>query len=135
MELFEVTVKTGEDIRETIGNFVLENGWESVYVIGAIGSVIDMSFTTPVENSLPLRTAVTPMNGAAELVSLTGEIMRREKMDPALSSVYTDTDNPLFIHLHACCATAGGHMMGGGLKTGKAFRALRVFMTPIENIV
>lgn len=132
-ELYEVTVKTGEDIRQVITDYVLEKGWESVYVIGAIGSVIDMSFTAPIENTLPLRTASTPCNGAAELVALTGEVMLRERMDPALATVYTDTTNPLFVHLHACCATAGGHMMGGGLKAGKAFRAVRVFMTPIQD--
>lgn len=131
-ELYEVTVKAGEDIRQVITEYILNKGWESAYVIGAIGSVIDVSFTTPIENSLPLRTAATPCNGAAELVALTGEVMRRECMDPALATVYTDTQNPLFVHLHACCATAGGHMMGGGLKTGKAFRAVRVFMTPLE---
>lgn len=131
-ELYEVTVKTGEDIRQVIGDYILKMGWESVYVIGAIGSVIDMSFTAPIENTLPLRTASTPCSGAAELVALTGEVMKRERMDPALAGVYTDTSNPLFVHLHACVATAGGHMMGGGLKSGKAFRAVRVFMTPLE---
>lgn len=130
-ELFEVTVPSGGDIRRTLEDYVLSQGWESVYVIGAIGSVTDMRFTTPVENTLPLRTAVTPCNGAAELVAMTGEIMKREFMDPALAGVYADAESPLFIHLHACCATAGGHMMGGGLKTGKAFRAVRIFMTPI----
>ena len=125
-ELYEVTVKSGEDIRQVIGDYILSMGWESVYVIGAIGSVIDMSFTAPIENSLPLRTASTPCSGAAELVALTGEVMKRERMDPALAAVYTDTQSPLFVHLHACCATAGGHMMGG------AFRAVRVFMTPLE---
>ncbi len=131
-ELFEVTVKAGEDIRQVVSDYVLSKGWHNVYVIGGVGSVIDMRFTTPVENELPLRTASTPCRDAAELVALTGEVMDRELMDPALATVYTDTSSPLFVHLHACCATAGGHMMGGGLKSGKAFRAVRVFMTPIE---
>ena len=130
-ELYELNLKTGEDIRQSISDYILKMGWESVYVIGAIGSVIDMVYTTPVENTLPLRTAGTPCSGAAELVSMTGEVMKREYMDPALASVYTDTENPLFVHLHVCCATAGGHMMGGGLKSGKAFRAVRIFMTPL----
>jgi len=131
-ELYEVTVKSGEDIRRVLADYILEKGWESVYVIGGIGSVIDMRFTAPVENTLPLRTAATPCGGAAELVALTGEVMKRERMDPALAAVYTDTESPLFVHLHACCATAGGHMMGGGLKEGRAFRAVRIFMTPLE---
>ncbi len=131
-ELYDLTIESGEDIRQTITDYILEKGWESVYITGAIGSVIDMVLTTPVENTLPLRTASTPCSGAAELVSMTGEVMKRELMDPALATVYTDTDNPLFVHLHACCATAGGHVMGGGVKAGRAFRALRVFMIPLE---
>ena len=129
--MFEVTVKSGEDLRGAITAFVLEKGWKNVLIPCAIGSVIDMVFTTPVENTLPLKTARTPVSGAAELLSLTGEIMTKDRMDPALSAVYKD-DGPLFVHIHASCATAGGHVCGGGLAGGKAFRAVRVFLMPLD---
>ena len=130
--IFEVTVKSGEDIRGAIERFVLQKGWSSVIIPCAIGSVIDMVFTTPVENTLPLKTARTPVSGAAELLSFTGEIMKKERMDPALASIYKD-EGPLFVHIHASCATAGGHVSGGGLAGGKAFRAVRVFLVPLED--
>ena len=130
--VFEMTVRSGEDIREAIARFVLEKGWSSVMIPCAIGSVIDMVFTTPVENTLPLRTAKTPVSSAAELLSFTGEVMKKERMDPALAAVYKD-DGPLFVHIHASCATAGGHVAGGGLAGGKAFRAVRVFLVPLEE--
>ena len=129
---YEMTVKSGEDIRGAISRFVLEKGWKSVMIPCAVGSVIDMAFTTPVENTLPLRTAKTPVSGAAELLSFTGEVMTRDRMDPALAAVYQD-DGPLFVHIHASCATAGGHVAGGGLAAGKAFRAVRVFLVPLED--
>ena len=58
--------------------------------------------------------------------------MVKEKMDPQLRQVYPDTDSPLFIHIHASYARAGGLVMGGGLWGGTAFRSLRVFLRPVE---
>lgn len=131
MELYEVTVKSGESIKEVVSRYVLEQGWESVYLTGAVGSVIDCRFTTPTENELPLRTISVSSRGAAELLTFVGEVMKREKMDPELKAVYKDKISPLFVHIHASAATAGGHVIGGGLADGKAFRAVRVFMIPL----
>lgn len=131
--LYDITIPAGKEIRDTITNYVLTKGWEEAVILGAVGSVQDMAFTTPVENELPLRTGSTPCYGAAEILSFSGEIMKREKMDPELERVYPDKDSPLFVHVHASCATAGGHVCGGGLKSGKAFRALRVFLVPLKS--
>lgn len=131
--LYDVTVPAGEDIRKGIERFVMEQGWESAAVLGAVGSVQELVFTTPVENQLPLRTMATPCHGAAEILSFTGEVMKREHMDPALQAIYQDKESPLFVHIHASCATAGGHVSGGGLADGKAFRALRVFLMPVTE--
>ena len=87
--------------------------------------------TTPVRDQLPLVTASQPAEGAAEVLSLTGEVMKREKMDPALQSVYKDTECPLFVHIHISCAHRDGSVRGGGLAAGNAFRSLRIFMTPL----
>lgn len=130
-QIYEVTVKAGEDIKAVVTDYVLGQGWESVYITGAVGSVIGMSYTTPVRDQLPLVTASQPAEGAAEVLSLTGEVMKREKMDPALQSVYKDTECPLFVHIHISCAHRDGAVRGGGLAAGNAFRSLRIFMTPL----
>ena len=127
-EIFEVTVRSGEDICKTISDFVTAHGWQNVMIPAAIGSVIGMEFTAPIRDELPLRCAVTPYHAAAELLSFTGEIMKRECADPALLEVYPDKVSPLIVHIHASCATAGGHVAGGGLRAGKAFRSVRIFM-------
>lgn len=127
----DLIIPKGADIKRTITEFVLQQGWKDVFIVNAIGSAIDMVITTPVENTLPLRTTSTPIWGAAELLSMSGEIMPREKMDEELKCVYPDKTSPLFVHIHVCFATAGGHVAGGGLKSGKAFRALRVLMLPL----
>lgn len=133
MGVCEVTVSSGQSIKETLSAYIQQQGWESVYLCGAVGSVIDCAFTAPIENQLPLRTLSTPCRDAAELLSFTGEIMKRERMDPALAAVYSDKTSPLFIHIHASVATAGGHVMGGGLVDGKAFRSVRIFLIPLES--
>lgn len=131
--IYDIIIPAGREIRDTIIDYVLEHGWEEAAILGAVGSVQDMAFTTPVENELPLRTGSTPCHGAAEILSFTGEIMKREKMDPGLESIYPDKSSPLFVHVHASCAIAGGHVCGGGLRSGKAFRELRVFLVPLKN--
>ena len=93
-EIFEVTVRSGEDICKTISDFVTAHGWQNVMIPAAIGSVIGMEFTAPIRDELPLRCAVTPYHAAAELLSFTGEIMKRECADPALLEVYPDKVSP-----------------------------------------
>ncbi len=131
--IYEVTVEAGQDIKEVITAYVLKQGWSSVYISGAVGSVIDMAYTTPVRDELPLKTASRAREGAAEMLSFTGEVMTRDRMDPALESVYPDKESPLFVHIHVSCAYKGGNVDGGGLAAGKAFRSLRVFMIPLEK--
>lgn len=132
LPVYEMTVPAGQDIKAEIEKHVMAMGWESVWIPSAIGSVICMEFTTPVQNTLPLKTGRIPCPDAAELTSFTGEVMKKEKMDPALADIYPDNGSPLFIHIHASCAAAGGRVTGGGLRAGKAFRAVRVFMIPLE---
>ena len=131
-EFAEVFVDQGQDIRKTIEAFVIEKGWNEVIVVNAIGSVKDLILAAPIRNELPLKVGRTPCYGAAEILSFTGEIMVKDRMDPQLRQVYPDTDSPLFIHIHASCARAGGQVMGGGLWGGTAFRSLRVFLRPLE---
>lgn len=131
-EFAEVFVDQGQDIRKTIEAFVIEKGWKEVIVVNAIGSVKDLILAAPIRNELPLKVGRTPCYGAAEILSFTGEIMVKDRMDPQLRQVYPDTGSPLFIHIHASCARAGGQVMGGGLWGGTAFRSLRVFLRPLE---
>ncbi len=131
--LFEVTVGQGEDIKSVLTAFILANGWRNVYVTGAIGSVIDMVFTTPIQNTLPLRCGRVPVSAAGEIVQFCGEVMPIEKMPPELEDIYPDKDSPLFVHIHAACAIVGGHVIGGGLSAGRAFRALRIFVLPLDE--
>ena len=129
----ELTIPRGQDILPALERYVLDRGWDDVVVVHAIGSVKDLLFACPVEDELPLRVAVTPCHGAAEILSFTGEIMTKEKMDPELEAVYPDRESPLFVHIHASCARAGVQVMGGGLRGGKAFRSLRVFLRPVQG--
>lgn len=131
-KIYELNIGSGEDIKESVAAFVLEHGWENVYLMGGIGSVTDVAVTNPIRNELPLTTASIPVHGAAELLSLTGEVMARNRMDPALEAVYPDKTAPLFVHIHVSVGASGGHVSGGGLFKGRAFRSVRIFMIPLD---
>jgi len=130
--LYEITVKRGEDIRQAVSDFILEKDWDQVFIVGAVGSIIDSAYNAPVDNSIPMNLVTNECPGAAEVLSFSGEVMKRERMDANLAKVYKDKTSPLFVHIHASCATGEGKVYGGGLVKGKAFRALRIFMIPLE---
>lgn len=127
-EYDEVQIDRGQEIIPVIERFMLDKKRNEAVIVNAIGSVKDLLFAAPVQNELPLKVGVTPCLGAAEILTFTGEIMPKGKMDPDLRAVYPDKESPLFIHIHASCARAGGIVMGGGLRGGRAFRSLRVFL-------
>ena len=131
--LYEVTVNRGEDIRQVISGYILEKGWEEVFIVGAVGSIIDSAYNAPIDNSIPMTLATNECPRAAELLSFNGEVMKRERMDENLAKVYPDKTSPLFVHIHASCATGDGKVYGGGLVKGKAFRGIRIFLTPLDE--
>ena len=132
-DLYEVIVKQGEDIKSVISSFILKKGWTNVFISGAIGSVIDTAYNAPIDDSIPMNLRTTECWGAAEIVSFIGEVMTRDHMDEALKKVYKDKESPLFVHIHASCVTGDGKVWGGGLVHGRAFRALRVFLIPLND--
>lgn len=129
--LYEVTVDRGEDIRQVLSDYILEKNWEEVFIVGAIGSIIDSAYNAPADNRIPMNLVTVECPEAAELLSFHGEVMKRERMDENLAKVYRDKTSPLFIHIHASCTAGGGAMYGGGLVKGRAFRSIRIFMIPL----
>lgn len=130
MEVVSITIPAGQEIRKAILDYVLAPRIENALVIGAIGSAVDISVTTPIDHAPPLKTIEVPYQAACEIVGMSGEIMPWEQCDPRLKAVYPDKDCPLFVHIHIAAAMMGGHLFGGGLRSGKAFRAVRVFLLP-----
>ncbi len=131
--LYEISVKRDEDVRRTITDFILEKGWDEAFIVGAVGSIIDSAYNAPIDNSIPMNLVTNECPGAAELLSFTGEVMKRELMDENLAKVYKDKTCPLFVHIHASCATGEGKVYGGGLVKGRAFRGIRVFLIPLQK--
>lgn len=129
---YEIIVERNQNIKECINQFVLEKDWENAYISGAIGSIYDVELTTPISMEFPPKVEVFKCEGPAEVLTFTGEIMKREKMDPALKGVYTNEDEPLFIHIHASVAIAGSKVYGGGFQKGKTFRKLKVYIQEIN---
>lgn len=132
--LLQVIVPAGASIKRTILDYLLEHNLSNVYIIGAIGSAKNVCVASPIEPDLPLRTVEVPFHVSCEVVGFTGEVMVWEDVDPVLKAMYPDKDDPLFLHIHIACATAGGHVFGGGFRGGEAFRSLRVFMVCCDRV-
>ena len=124
--MVELEIDRDENIKSAIGEFILAQGWERAVICGAVGSVRDVTLTTPIGFELPPKVMKTPCDGPGEVLAFTGEIMKTELIDPMLRKIYS-SDEPLFIHIHMSLAIAGSHVYGGGLDSGRAFRGLRVF--------
>jgi predicted DNA-binding protein with PD1-like motif len=130
---FEVVIERGEDIREVISAFILSKGLENVYVSGAVGSAWDFLLTTPRNNTYPIEIESFTHCDVCEIVSMVGEAMSWDLVDASLREVYPKPANDFFVHLHISLATIGGNVIGGGLRKGKAFRSVRVFLTDLNT--
>lgn len=124
----EMTVPQGGDIKQCIVDFLVSQDTRDAVIIGAVGSAKDVVVANPVEHELPLKPMSTIFHEAVEVVALNGEAMEWDRVPAALKQVYPDRNLPLFLHLHCACAMIGGHVFGGGLWGGTAFRSLRVFI-------
>ncbi len=58
-QLHELVIAKDQDIKAAIEAFVLEKGWQNVYISGAIGSVYGLEF--------PRRQLLSPPGGAHPL--------------------------------------------------------------------
>lgn len=131
MQLYDLTLGPGQEIKGAIRQYVEEQGWSEALIVGAIGSAIGLKFNTPASECPPLRTTESECPQAAEVVGFSGEIKSLEKVDPQLAANYAADGCSLFVHIHACCVSRSG-VYGGGLTDGRAFRSLRIFLVPTE---
>ncbi|NLJ63765.1 MAG: DNA-binding protein [Christensenellaceae bacterium] len=130
----EIKIKSGENIREIINAYVVEHKITHAFIAGAVGSVSDMVFNAPDSSSFPIKPVSTPVSGPAEVLAFSGEVIPKEEMDETMKRIYHDDPYDLFIHVHAAVGVAGANVYGGALLEGKVFRALSVYILPINPI-
>jgi len=126
---YQIIIERDEEIRESIDRFIQKKGWKGGYISGAIGSVKNSRFAVPINNEFPPKIEFISCISAGELLSFTGEIIPIAKVPPTLKSIYS-IKGDYFIHIHASIAVAGAHVYGGGFQSGRAFRAVNVFIHP-----
>jgi predicted DNA-binding protein with PD1-like motif len=129
--MHELAIHQGEDIKQAVLTYVLENGWEDVILIGGVGSVIDVELANPATADLPPRMERLFIQGPCEVLSFTGEVIVKEKMDEILKKVYANDPSPLFVHIHLSCSGRDGTAYGGAVRSGRAFRSIRMFFEPV----
>lgn len=126
-------VPKGEDIRKAINDFALRHGITHAYISGAVGSAYGFVFNAPDANSFPIKPVSTRVEGPAEILAFSGEIMPKEEMEESIRHIYKDDPYEMFIHVHAAVAVAGAQVSGGGMIEGNSFRSVRVFLLPLEQ--
>jgi predicted DNA-binding protein with PD1-like motif len=131
-DLYQISVGKGEEVKEKITEFILEKKWDAAVILGAIGSIQDVVYSTPAGTADNYHIERTKCEIPAELISFTGEIMKSERVDPALKKAY-NIEGEYFVHIHASSASAGGQVLGGGFQRGHALRAVNVFIRQMQN--
>lgn len=130
MDIVPIDIPAGAPIKDTLLDALVEKGLSHAAVIGAIGSAVDLAVAAPVSRDLPPKTVEVPYGVACEVVAMSGEVMPWDEVDPRLLAAYPARKDPLFLHLHIAAAMAGGRVFGGGLRSGRALRHIRVFVIP-----
>jgi len=128
MVIYEWIIERDEDIRMCLDQYMLESGLQHVYISGAVGSIKDVLLAAPASFDIPPQLVLTNCKGPAEITGFSGDIYLRQ-LAP-LDELFLDDQktSPLFAHIHMSCAIAGGNTFGGGFRSGKAFRRIKLYV-------
>lgn len=107
----------GDNVIEAVKKFVEKQNWAEGIVQGALGSVVNVRLNNAAENVIPPRVQTTEIEGPFEILSCTGEIIRREE------GYYT--------HIHTSGSLSNSHVFGGGLQAAEVFKGLKVYLQQI----
>ena len=92
-QLHELVIAKDQDIKAAIEAFVLEKGWQNVYISGAIGSVYGLEFTTPADSSYPPQVERT-LNSANTALA-TVDIVAQQLANSDLPGILENLDQTL----------------------------------------
>jgi len=113
-----IQLTTGANVIEEIRKYVEEQQWEEGLVQGALGSVLKVTLTNAGENKIPPLVQTTNLEGPFEMLSCTGEIIRR--------------DDGYYTHIHASGSLSNAQVFGGGLQKAEVFLKLKLYLQKIR---
>lgn len=132
MKIISLELSKGDNVKEKIYDFVKERQWREALIIGAIGSLDEITVANPESNEIPIKVKKTNYKGPLECLSFTGEIKQFDDIDDTLKAVYKEEGLDLFVHIHLSCSYGNGQVVGGGLHEATVFRALRILLVEVE---
>lgn len=135
MEFYELIIERDEDLRTQLDQYMLSKGFKHIYISGAVGSMRDITLAAPAGFNIPPNLVLTKCLGPAEITSFAGDVYLRHLAPQDELFLDPEEKSPLFAHIHMSCAIAGGKTYGGGFRTGKAFRRIKLFIAAKENII
>lgn len=117
-------MERGQQVKAEIEKYLKSQEIKRCFIVGAIGSVMDVRLSVPIDAQFPPTVERYAFEGPGEVVSFIGEIMEKSEMDPALRNVYGADPSDYFIHIHASVAFEDAVVRGGGFVDAKVFRGL-----------
>jgi len=104
-----------DQVKEKIANFMEEKEWTNAIVVGALGSVVDVTVGNAATTTIPPEVNYTDIKGPFEILSFCGEI-------------YKEDDGSWFTHIHMAGSKVDATVFGGGMQKATVFKGLKVFL-------
>ncbi|MGL5513840.1 MAG: PPC domain-containing DNA-binding protein [Sporomusa sp.] len=117
-QVYVLQLSTGENVIDAVRKFVSDQNWEEGVVQGALGSVVNVIVGNAAGNTLPPQVQKTNLAGPFEILSCTGEVIRR--------------DDGYYTHIHASGSLSDAQVFGGGLQTAEVFKGLKVYLQKVR---
>lgn len=113
-----IELKKGDNVKNKLNDFFLENNWTEAYVMSGLGSLVNVELTNAADLNIPPQIQKTIIEGPLEVLSLFGDIKK-------------SNDNVL-VHVHLSGSLKNSQMHGGGLFYAEVFKGLKIYLSKIK---
>lgn len=108
----------GDKVIEAIKNFVTDKDWQEGLIMGAIGSVINVTVNNAAGRTIPPPVKTSRFEGPFEVLSFIGEVLKKE--------------GETIVHIHTSGSLSDGNVFGGGLQSAEVFKQFKVYLQKLS---
>jgi predicted DNA-binding protein with PD1-like motif len=130
--LHVLSLKKGQDIMESIHQFLLDKKWKGGAIIAGVGSIYDVSVANPGSFDFPPLNCPLSVKGPCEVVGFMGDITRKDNPDFVAPDHAKNSPSDYVVHIHISFSHGAGIVNGGGFREGKVFYILNIYMLEFD---
>lgn len=134
MKLHILRIHQDEEVIPALHSFMSTQTWKRGVIVGAAGSVQQVTVNAPITNEHPPKLAPVTIDAPCEVASFFGEIIRREDTPGNLQRHMHEQLSQYMLHIH--CSVGHGvacEVTGGGLRQLRVFSALNVYIVELAD--